>query len=74
MKHSRHVQDQYQRPDNDDEDLNRIEACFERLARKMRDDSGAGQTKFIRPAGHPIAPFFAQSQLGLFPIMAPWPA
>jgi hypothetical protein len=70
MKHNKSFQDQYQRPDSDDEGLDRIQARFERLARKVRDDSGNGQTKFIRQASHPAAPVFAQSRQGLFPMMA----
>jgi low affinity Fe/Cu permease len=34
-----------------EEDLNRIKARFERLARKAREDSGAGQTELIRREG-----------------------
>jgi len=70
MKHSKSVRDQYQRPDSDDEGLDRIQARFERLARKVRDGSDTGQTKFIRPAGHPDAPVFALSEQELFPVMA----
>jgi low affinity Fe/Cu permease len=33
-------------------DLDRIKARFERLARKARDESGAGQTELIRQEGH----------------------
>ena len=36
-------------------DLDRIKARFERLARKARDESGAGQTELIRREGHPDA-------------------
>ena len=36
-------------------DLDRIKARFERLARKARDESGAGQTELIRPEGPPDA-------------------
>jgi low affinity Fe/Cu permease len=35
-----------------EEDLDRIKARFERLARKARDESGAGQTELIRREGH----------------------
>jgi hypothetical protein len=70
MKHNKSFQDQYQRPDSDDEGLDRIQARFERLARKVRDESGTSQTEFIRPARHPEAPVFAQSEQGLFPAMA----
>jgi low affinity Fe/Cu permease len=38
-----------------EEDLDRIKARFERLARKARDESGAGQTELIRREGHPDA-------------------
>jgi hypothetical protein len=69
MKHNKSVQDQYQRPDSDDEGLDRIQARFERLARKVRDELDTGQTKFIRPASHQNAPVFAQSEQGLFPIL-----
>ena len=34
-----------------EEDLDRIKARFERLARKAREDSGAGQTELIRREG-----------------------
>ena len=34
-----------------EEDLDRIKARFERLARKARDESGAGQTELIRREG-----------------------
>jgi hypothetical protein len=73
MKHNKGFQDQYQRPDSDDEGLDRIQARFERLARKVRDASGIGQTEFIRPASHPGAPVFAQSKQGLFLLSASWP-
>jgi hypothetical protein len=70
MKHNKSVQDQYQRPDGDDEGLDLIQARFERLARKVRDESDTGQTKFICPANHPDAPVFAQSEQELFPMLA----
>ena len=35
-----------------EEDLDRIKARFERLARKARDESGAGQTELIRREDH----------------------
>ena len=35
-----------------EEDLDRIKARFERLARKARDESGAGQTELIRREAH----------------------
>jgi low affinity Fe/Cu permease len=35
-----------------EEDLDRIKARFERLARKARDESSTGQTEFIRREGH----------------------
>lgn len=73
MKYNKIFQDQYQRPDSDDEGLDWIQARFERLARKVRDGSGTGQTKFIRPASHQDASVFAQSEQELFPIMATWP-
>ena len=73
MKHNKGFQDQYQRPDSDDEGLDRIQARFERLAWKVRDASGTGQTEFIRPASHQDAPVFAQSKQGLFPLLAAWP-
>lgn len=69
MKHNKSVQDQYQPPDSKDEGLDRIQARFEQLARKVRDTSGTGQTKPIRPANRPEAPVFAQSEQGLFPMM-----
>jgi hypothetical protein len=73
MKHNNGFHDQYQRPDKDDEGLDRIQTRFERLARKMRDDSGTGQIEFIHPATHHDAPVVAQSKQGLFPMMAAWP-
>ncbi|MGA3164398.1 MAG: low affinity iron permease family protein [Verrucomicrobiota bacterium] len=36
-------------------DLDRIKARFERLARKAREESSAGQTELIRREGHPDA-------------------
>jgi hypothetical protein len=68
MKHNKSVHDQYQPPDSDDESFDRIQARFERLARKVRDASGTGRTIFIRPADHAEASGFAQSGQGLFPI------
>jgi len=38
-----------------EEDLDRIKARFERLARKAREESSAGQTELIRREGHPDA-------------------
>jgi hypothetical protein len=73
MKHNKSVQDHYQRPDSDDEGLDQIHARFDRLARKVKDESRTDQVEFIRPASHPAAPVFAQSQQGLFPMMAAWP-
>ncbi len=35
-----------------EEELDRIKARFERLARKAREESGAGHTEFIRREGH----------------------
>ena len=70
MKHNRGFQDQYQHPDDDDEGLDQIQARFERLARKVRDGSGAGQTKFNSPASHLDAPAYTQSRQGLFPALA----
>lgn len=70
MKHNRNFQDQYQRPDSDDEDLDQIHARFNRLARKVRDESGTSRTKFIRPASRRDAPAFAQSEQGQLPVLA----
>jgi hypothetical protein len=72
MKRNKGFQDQYQRPDSDDEGLDRIQARFERLARKVRDE-GTGQTEFIRPVSHPNAPVFVQSKQELFSLPAAWP-
>src|SRR5450759_2544049 len=44
-----------------EEDLNRIKARFERLARKARDESSAGQTEFIPREGHQDAAGVSQS-------------
>jgi low affinity Fe/Cu permease len=41
-------------------DLDRIKARFERLARKARDESSAGQTELIRREGHPDAAVIAK--------------
>ncbi len=73
MRHNKNVQDQYQRPDSNNEGLDRIQARFERLARKARDESDTDQTKFIRPTSHPDALVFAQSEQSLFPMLAAWP-
>jgi hypothetical protein len=70
MKHNKSVHDQYQPPDSDDEGFDRIQARFERLARKVRDASGTSRTKSTRPANHPEAPVFAQSEQELFPMVA----
>jgi hypothetical protein len=70
MKHDKGFHDQYQPQDSDDEGLDRIHARFDRLARKMKDTSGTGRTKSTRPANLPEASAFAQSEQGLFPIMA----
>jgi low affinity Fe/Cu permease len=48
-------------------DLDRIKARFERLARKARDESSAGQTEFIRREGHQDAAVIAQSNPGARP-------
>ena len=50
-----------------EEDLDRIKARFERLARKARDESSAGQTEFIRREGHQDPAVIAQSNLGARP-------
>jgi low affinity Fe/Cu permease len=50
-----------------EEDLDRIKARFERLARKARDESSAGQTEFIRPEGHQDPAVIAQSNPGARP-------
>jgi low affinity Fe/Cu permease len=50
-----------------EEDLDRIKARFERLARKARDESSAGQTEFIRREGHQDAAVIAQSNPGARP-------
>jgi low affinity Fe/Cu permease len=46
------------------EELDRIKARFERLARTAREDSNAGQTEFIRRAGQQDAAVIAQSNPG----------
>jgi hypothetical protein len=53
--------------------LDRIHARFDRLALKVKDASGTGRTKFIRPANVPEAPPFAQSVQELFPMMTARP-
>jgi low affinity Fe/Cu permease len=45
-----------------EEDLGRIKARFERLARKARDESSIGQTEFISRENHPDATVIAQSK------------
>jgi hypothetical protein len=70
VKHNKGFHDQYHRPDSDDEGLDQIHARFDRLARKVRDTSGTGQTKLNRPAGRPEATAFAQPEQELFPMMA----
>jgi low affinity Fe/Cu permease len=50
-----------------EEDLDRIKARFERLARKARDESSAGQTEFIRREGHQDPAVIAQSNPGARP-------
>src|ERR1035437_2459019 len=47
-----------------EKDLDRIKARFERLARKARDESGAGQTELTRREGHQDAPVIAPSNPG----------
>jgi hypothetical protein len=73
MRHNKGFHDQYQPPDSDDEGLDRIHARFDRLALKVKDASGTGRTKFIRPANVPEAPAFAQSVQELFPMMTARP-
>jgi hypothetical protein len=70
MKHNKGVHDRYQPPDSNDEIFDRIQARFERLARKVRDTSGTGQTKLNRPAGQPGIPVFAQPEQELFLMLA----
>jgi len=43
-----------------EEELDRIKARFERLARKARDESSAGQTEFIPRESHPDAAVVAK--------------
>src|ERR1035437_3356844 len=50
-----------------EEDLDRIKARFERLARKARDESSAGQTEFISREGHQDPAVIAQSNPGARP-------
>jgi len=47
-----------------EEELDRIKARFERLARKARAESSAGQTEFIPREGHQDAAVIAQSNPG----------
>jgi hypothetical protein len=67
MRYNKSFQDQYRPPEDDVEGFDRIQARFERLARKVRDESGTGQTKFIRPAEQRDAPVFGQSNQRQFP-------
>jgi low affinity Fe/Cu permease len=49
-------------------ELDRIKARFERLARKARDESGAGQTELIRRENSPAAAIVAiESAPGVSP-------
>ena len=47
-----------------EEELDRIKARFERLARKARIESSAGETDFIRPESHPVAAVITPSKPG----------
>jgi hypothetical protein len=73
MRHNKGFHDQYQPPDGDDEGLDRIHARFDRLALRVKDASGTGRTKFIRPANLPETPVFAPPEQELFPMMTAWP-
>jgi hypothetical protein len=61
MKRNKSFQDQYQPPDDDGGDLDRIHARFDRLARKVRDESDNAVTKFIRLANQHETAVSAQS-------------
>jgi low affinity Fe/Cu permease len=50
-----------------EEELHRIKARFERLARKARGESSPGQTEFIRRESHQDAAAIAQSNPGARP-------
>ena len=69
MKHNKGYQDQYRLPDDDDEEWNQIEARFQRLARKVREESDVAQAKFVRFASQIEAPVYAQCNQELLPAM-----
>jgi hypothetical protein len=69
MKHNKSFQDQYQPPDDDDENMDRTHARFDRLARKLRDESDTAVTKFIHIAIQHVTPISAQSSQGQLPMV-----
>jgi hypothetical protein len=70
MKHDKGFRDYYQMPDDDDEESNLIQARFQRLARKLRDESDSARSKFGRLASRQEGAVFAQCNPELFPTMS----
>ena len=70
MKHNKGFQDNYQLPDDDDEESNQIQARFQRLARKVRDESDVARAKFARFASPQEEPIFAQGEQELLPAIS----
>jgi len=70
MKHNKGFQDYYRLPDDDDEESNQIQARFQRLARKVRNESDDARAKFARFASRQEEPVFAQGEQVLLPVMS----
>ena len=70
MKHDKGSRDYYQLPDDDDEDSNQIQARFQRIARKVRDESDVARSKFVRLASRQEGTAFGQGNPELFPAMS----
>ena len=70
MKHDKGFRDYYQLPDDDDEESNQIQARFQRLARKLRDESDIARSKFVRLVSRQEGAAFEQSNPELFPTMS----
>jgi hypothetical protein len=70
MKHDKDVRDYYQLPDHDDEESNQIQARFQRLAQKLRDESDIARSKFVRLASRQEGAVFVQRNPELFPTMS----
>lgn len=70
MKHDKGSRDYYQLPDDDDEESNQIQARFQRIARKVRDESDLARSKFARLASWQEGAAFEQSNPELFPSLS----